>query len=752
MTVYPNQLDTDSTLFRVTDQAKTRLSSDISSDAILIPVLDTSLFPVGNDFVLTIGTEQILANVNNATSFNVVERDYNNLGAIAHSLGSYVKLNVVAVTHNKNIEAIQELQKKVGVDNSTINTTIDYKLRTHKHDELYYKKIEVDTKLDGKANTGFTLETLRQEDNNFQGSVDFNDEPIQNVVFENDETLKSQPRIPGKVVFDTIHGNRLFLDDGSSVKKILCEGDVKAGEGGGGGAIEILNEGVSITNQATALNFIGADIQAQLSNGDGKVNIYVPPPSYVSNYNTTDGINNASVPNISTTNRNVSRPGTFNIGGWTAGSTQNCIRNDIINFNTNDVCLLNSLDTTFDVIVYDGDGGILEELNTTAISSNDTFSSSNITINVLNFAPNNDKHQANINVQINIASMLNDSGRFSVLLRHNNGGTFTKTQNNLFYDSEPLTASISNISIQENVQQTTFLSGIEYYTTGSSFEVDITGIDNLNADSYPNIQVTAQGTNFGLPQLNLQGSNLTDWDIDWDNAGASYNSNWTINANNFTNVSNTAIVRTRAEDWTSTAWTNSVANSILVNTYTTSSTRTTENFWDESWRCPINGNFDLPDQKSWDSTQHLNSDDACFIEGGCARETRNFQNYEPNSLTQPDYTIQDSDVWLYREFKHNGSASSGFTLNISGTYTSFEYKLAKAYDNTATGGTVWISSNDYDFNEWNNGNPSTGFGGRVSGNNYTFGSNNIVNTNDTMYVRIKLTGTQKVTALSINFD
>jgi len=474
----------------------------------------------------------------------------------------------------------------------------------------------------------------------------------------------------------------------------------------------------------------------------------------VSNYNTSDGVNNASVSQPTTANRNVSNPNSnFDIGDWTAGSTQSCLNIDTISFNTNDVCLIdNNSSTVFNVKVYDGSGNIVRDKSVT-ITGNESFTEDDVTINIQNFDVNNDKFQANINTSINIENILSGSGRFSVQLTHTNEtGVYSKAFNDIFFDSEEFSANIGDVTITETTPSLHYLSGVRYYGMGSTFEVDVQDIDYLNSDSFPNTQVTIQGLNYGLPTLSLSGNNLTGWTNYYDNLGASYNrTDWAITNNNFTNISSTAIVQARSEDWTSGAWSNSGMSNIAVTTHTTASTRLTENFMEESWRCPITGDFDQPDQRSWDSEAYLGTDDACFINGGCERNTTDFSNYNPQ-VSQPDYTGQDGTVWLYREFKHDGSASSGFTLNVSGSYNSFEYKLGKAYDGTSTGGTVWVTDDGYDFNEWNNGSPTTGFGGKVSGNNYTFGSNNIVNTNDTMYVRMSFTGSQRITALSINFD
>jgi hypothetical protein len=149
------------------------------------------------------------------------------------------------------------------------------------------------------------------------------------------------------------------------------------------------------------------------------------------------------------------------------------------------------------------------------------------------------------------------------------------------------------------------------------------------------------------------------------------------------------------------------------------------------------------------------SDEAVYITGGGERNITNFLGRLPDPLSQPDYSgaYMDPTIYLYREFMHDATASPGFTLNLVGTYTTLEYKLAKVWDATATGGTVWINAlAAYNFAQWNNGNPLGGTGGQTAPGHYTFGSNNIINTSNTLYVRIGMTAGQRVTTLNVVFD
>jgi len=502
----------------------------------------------------------------------------------------------------------------------------------------------------------------------------------------------------------------------------------------------------------------------------------ITPPviDYLSHFNTSDGTNNCNVSNVSTSNRYVSNPGTFDIGDWSPNTIHPTTRTDNLVFDTGNNCsILNNSTTTLNVNVIGADGTTILSNNIVTITGNIDDTSNNIRILITGFTADSDKFSARIRVYINIDNIINDSGRFSINITHNDGadGTYTKNQSNIFYDVESLDADINGVSISEtpNNVVTTHISGLEYYTLGSQFTININDIDYLNGDSYPNIQVNINGIEYALPDLNLSGSDgdITDWTFDWDDDNDSYeNTVWTVSIPNITTISTTANVSARPIDWVSGDWERSPNSSILVETHTNASTRLIEYFYDENWRCHSTADFNSPNAKSWDSTSFLLSNEACYINGGCEHNITDFTTYLPNDTSslnasqtiQPDYSSQDVIVELYREFNHDGSASSGFTLYINGTWNSIEWKLGKAYDGTPSGGTDWINAElPYNSGTWNNGSPSNG-GGQIGVNtaneiHNTFGTNNAINiTNGTLYLKITFTAGQRIDLLRIEYD
>jgi len=579
-------------------------------------------------------------------------------------------------------------------------------------------------------------------------------------------TLSSELDDP---VFVNMSGELTLVDTSlrvGSVVSLNANGAVYIDLTGTASGIQIAaeDEDIEIAPQMKRINFIGTGVSAYQDIVDPtQVNVYIPPIVFAPDYNSTNSVGDAVVDDVATSLRNVSDPtieGTpFNIGDWTAGLSYPCLHTGSLSYTHTDPCSFKSLTSIIEVNVYDADGTtVLAQHLTSAITGNIDVTVNNIRIQVTGWAADYFRHKANIGVTVNIGSILGGvSGRFTVEIIHHNGSDYTKTQSDVFLDTEPQAQALTGLTMSETGGGvvTRFLSGIEYYTTDSLFTVNIADIDYMNSDSYPDPFIQIDGSEYGLPNLNLGPGNLTGWTVKHDDVDDTYqNTAWGINAANMCGNYPNANVHARPVDWVPGAWIDSPDFPMLINTYSLVSTATIERFHDEQWRCPVTGNFDLTNQRSWDSTIDVGASDAVFRCGGCERNITNWQSYNPNPLSQPDYSSsQNATVYLIREFKHNGSASSGFTLTIAGSYTSIELKLAKAWDGTANGGTVWVNmASAYNAPQWNNGNPLGGSGSLTGGSHHTFGTNNIVNTGDTMYIRIGFTGTQRITSLSVVFD
>jgi hypothetical protein len=243
-----------------------------------------------------------------------------------------------------------------------------------------------------------------------------------------------------------------------------------------------------------------------------------------------------------------------------------------------------------------------------------------------------------------------------------------------------------NILCISGMAVTKEISGVNYYTTGSQFTAEIGDLDYLNDRSFPLVQVEMIAPNYALPQLSIQGTNLTFWTNAFDNTNAGYlNTSWTISTPNVSYVGSAGKASARAIDWTAGAYTDSPSSFIAVDTYQDNATRIFEDFRNESKRLKT-------DWTVWDSSQKLNTYDGNqglqYAESKLIYPQTNYTVYNPTPGSQPDYSTLLGDRVAYIKFyKINQSFSNGrFILgahNITeADLTSGDVKFEISLDNT----------------------------------------------------------------------
>jgi len=445
--------------------------------------------------------------------------------------------------------------------------------------------------------------------------------------------------------------------------------------GGGGGTLSILDEGVVVNAATDTLNFIGVDVLAQQDGTmPNQVNVYIPPPSYPSHFDTNDGIGDARLSNISTTNRYISSPtveGTpFNIGSWNGGDVRPTIRNASIGYSNPSDFLIEDLTTNIIVDVLDADGVTVKATNSALnISGNSDNTTDGIRIQITSFGASAVKYKAKAIFTLDMNTIMPTAGRFSIRITHQNStdGTYVFTQNNIFYDNDDTTAVISGMTIAENAGNVVVreISGVESYTTGSRFEVDIADIDNINNYSYVNYQIQSTAVNYGLPTINIFETDITSWTSVYNAIDLTYSKNdWAISANNFCYRGN-AHGTSRVQDWGIVGTINSPDVNISVNTLNDDANRVYTNFNVETLR--LESDYVTP----WD-----NSLDLSIADGGnglqylCSRLTYpqlNFQTTNPNPGTQPDYSALTGRRYWYRTMWHTGISHSNGLFAMTDT-------------------------------------------------------------------------------------
>ena len=480
--------------------------------------------------------------------------------------------------------------------------------------------------------------------------------------------------------------------------------------GGGTTQMTIQDEGVNISTVVDTINFIGADVRALAGGSSNIVLVYIPPPTFASHYNTTDGTTTGTVSDgLTRFTTRISTPTSegnpFKTNGW-AGTNQATTRltsvtiapaQDVTGFSAN-----SGGDAKITVTVFDADGTTSIATHTTGtIYQNGSYGAGNIQVNVTNYAVDSLRFKAKPTVVVDInsifTSLSRQGGRYNVRVSMttdtatDGSGPYTFTMTSIFFDTNPNTPSISGaVTIGETSGQvqTKHLSGIEYYIGGSQFTIDVQDVNNLNrntARTTNNLNISSLGYNLpGLGQspFGSGASNFSNWTNAFDNVGTDYQkTNWAITGTVRYRGSTARVSAFPRDTWASGSTVNSSTSSILVDTFGTTSTNTLENFDDENRRQTSNFNTGNT-AGNWTSTNALVGGEAIVIGGqlmcpSVATLTTggvqtNWSTFAPTAGgANPNYTGFGAPVSYYRSIVDtSGDSRSSFSITFTGTFVS----------------------------------------------------------------------------------
>jgi len=413
------------------------------------------------------------------------------------------------------------------------------------------------------------------------------------------------------------------------------------------GSNELTFAGTHVQQEGTVVgtyktfNFVGTDVLAEDSGTPGKVNVYVPRPTFASHFNTTDGTTNGIVSESGIIRKNVriSSPvdeasGTpFKTGGW-AGSTRSAFNNTTTAINTFTTAQQvtgfsadANGDATITVTVYDANGiDILKQFTTGTLFQDgpNANTDNNIDVVISQYATDTSKNKAKVTITVKMADIFSDAarsgGRYYVKAVMNTdtvsdaAGTYTYSQSDVFWDINDLggypstpvingTVSIIESSTPSQVK-VKHLSGVEYYILNSEFMIDVTDIDNLNSntqgrtgsDSW-NFEATGEDYGLDVPIQERAWSAVDGIFIGWFNEYNTLNidydrDDWPITNNNFRFRNADASITSQVFDpWNNGSIKTSPGKPILVDTYGTTSNKLTERFDDEAERLERTGSY-----------------------------------------------------------------------------------------------------------------------------------------------------------------
>ena len=474
--------------------------------------------------------------------------------------------------------------------------------------------------------------------------------------------------------------------------------------GGSGSALIVKDEGIVLSNDATTINFVGADVQAAAAGQE--ITVYIPAGGvieYSSLFNSADGTTNAVISDITSVQRRIGAPtieGTpFYVGTMTPGNLHPVINQSILTYSTPEAFNFIDDTTTMTVEVQYVDGNtsttnIASSFTTTAINGNGIYASADnaFIIDISNWTADNNQYSALAQIQINMDIAYPSGGNFNINIIHHNGtkGDQSKLQSGLFFDAELAESSIGSVTVSPNSSPTKYISGLKYFKLGDLIDISVNNIDNINNMSYPEVVVQLEATDLGVAStIELATSDLTGWTNKFDVTGASYVQNVSISQSDYRAITTDAIARARTNDWTYGSYVNSDTVQVLIDTYTASSTDAVENFEDEVYRL----SFDDPNYNAWDSTQSLSQSDLLIIDGKLLRQFGNWNGYLPENTAI--YTANTLDQDYIRGYKDDGVSHYHGVFDIGGVteadLTNNLVSIEISYD----GSSWWDCTKDY---------------------------------------------------------
>ena len=258
-------------------------------------------------------------------------------------------------------------------------------------------------------------------------------------------------------------------------------------------------------------------------------------------------------------------------------------------------------------------------------------------------------------------------GQISVV--HTLGGSENYTYATFFVDQTSQTLGATAPAFSENTPSLRYLSGVPYYSSGSTFDIAITHSTTIFDRGYVTNPLTLNLTNFNAsnetPTLTALG--LTEPLAITDTIGT-YNSSLTVGAAAYRNMDARGTATFRDIFGTANS-ANSAAGTFRIDNYGITSTNTVENFDDENKR--FVGTEDFTDtgitwtDSSWNSATNITTlgEKGLVVYNGTLKyPTLNHSLFLP---VGPNYTSQTGDFVYYRVFVGSGAFTTG-SITFSG--------------------------------------------------------------------------------------
>lgn len=255
------------------------------------------------------------------------------------------------------------------------------------------------------------------------------------------------------------------------------------------------------------------------------------------------------------------------------------------------------------------------------------------------------------------------------------GGNQESTRFDVFYDTDAgSNPTVSTPTVTENTPVWNYLSGVKYYDSGSTWDIDITGsdcFDNVYHSSGAPIEV------YGWPGMTTQSILYNDASVTGVSSPPDIGetmtiTNWTLTQAASQSSIDAQITARPRDPYGNYTPVTSVSNDILIWSYASGSTELIEHFRDEDYRLTTGAYDSIPGSISgiWDSTSSLDTyDDGNGLQ--LYLDELYFPTIDFSSMTptgNPDYSLiaVETNKTYFRAFRDLSTSHASGTLRMTG--------------------------------------------------------------------------------------
>jgi len=280
----------------------------------------------------------------------------------------------------------------------------------------------------------------------------------------------------------------------------------------------------------------------------------------------------------------------------------------------------------------------------------------------------------------------------------------------IFYDIDAgANPSVSVPTVTEDTPLYKYLSGVHFYGAGSTWDVDVSGIDLFdNAYHSSESPIVLSGWP-GMTTTAIRYDDATVGGVaDPPDIGNSMSiSNWNLEQQSGAMGTGSQLTVTPRDSYGTYTPVISAANNTMIFSYGTESTNIMEYFRDEEYRLLDNAYDTIPGSFTgiWDSTQSLDTyDDGNGLQVYMDELYFPTEDFTDDLPVGPDYTViaAETNKTYYRAFYHNGISHSSGKLKIEGITKTQLYDRNIRVWIKAPSQTGWLDlTRDYNYPDFN---------------------------------------------------